>query len=33
MPPENEWRTFSPKKALARLGLKKGMFVADLGCG
>ena len=34
MPLEKEWRTyFSPKKTLATLGLKKGMSVADLGCG
>ena len=34
MPSEKEWGTyFSPKKTLIKLGLKKGMFVADLGCG
>ena len=34
MPLEKEWRTyFSPKKTLATLGLKKGMSVADFGCG
>ena len=34
MPREKEWQTyFSPRKTLVALGLKKGMVVADLGCG
>ncbi|MCL5068518.1 MAG: class I SAM-dependent methyltransferase [Thaumarchaeota archaeon] len=34
MPSEKEWKTyFSPKKTLVALGLRKGMVVADLGCG
>jgi len=34
MPEESEWeRYFRPKKALSMLGLKKGMVLADLGCG
>ena|SRR5487761_474627 len=34
MPREKEWQTyFSPRKTLVALGLKRGMVVADLGCG
>src|SRR5487761_541885 len=34
MPCEKEWQSyFSPKETLVALGLKKGMVVADLGCG
>src|SRR5579859_4487369 len=34
MPREREWKNyFSPRKTLVALGLKKGMMVADLGCG
>jgi len=34
MPSEGEWEEyFKPKETLAKLGLRKGMAVADLGCG
>ncbi len=34
MPSEDEWEGyFRPKEALTKLGLRKGMAFADLGCG